>query len=107
MTQDERIMYNKAIYVIDYKIILRPNTVSEPSIEQLRAMQLASHAMEARMKETGKDLSKHIAVMNYHLAQPTALLFKDRHTIDAMTAGIFAIKWLMGNRKDEEESVVP
>ena len=102
MTQDERIMYNKAINTIDYKIILRTHCIAEPTMEQLRAMQLAVHAMEEKMKETGKDLSRHIAVLNYHLAQPTALLFKDRHTIDAMTAGIYAIKWLLGGK----ESVV-
>lgn len=102
MTQDERIMYNNALNTIDYKIIGRPHIIMEPTIEQLRAMQLAAHAMEVEMKETGKDLSRHIAVLNYHLAQPTALLFKDRHTIDAMTAGVFSIKWLMGGK---EESV--
>lgn len=103
MTADERIMYNKAINCIDYKIISRPHIVTEPSMEQYRSMQLAVHALEVQAKETGRDLSRHIAVLNYHLSQPTALLFKDRVTIDAMTAGIIAIKWLMGAT---EESVV-
>lgn len=96
MTQDERIMYNAAINVTDYKIIGRPNSITEPSMEKLRSMQLAVQAMEKQMKETGKDLSRHIAVLNYHLSQPTALLFKDRITMDAMTAGIIAIRWMMG-----------
>lgn len=96
-------MWNKALNVIDYKIIGRPNIVTEPSMEQLRSMGLAVQALEQQMKATDSDKTKHIAVMNYHLANPTALLFKDRHTIDAMTAGINAIKWLIGAK---EEGVV-
>ena len=96
MTQDERIMYNKAINCIDFKIIGRPHTIIEPTMEQLSSMQVAVAALEKQMKATGRDFSRHISVLNYHLSQPTALLFKDRITIDAMTAGIVAIKWMLG-----------
>jgi hypothetical protein len=101
MTHDERLIYNKAINCLDYKVIGRPNVVAEPSIEQLNSMRLAVDALEQQMKTTEKDLSRHIAVINYHLANPTALLFKDRYTIDAMNAGVIAMKWLVGSSTDE------
>ena len=103
MTQDERIMYNKAINTIDFKIIGRPNVIMEPTIEQLRAVQLAVHALEVQAHETERDFSRHIAVLNYHLSQPTAILFKDRITIDAMVAGIVAIKRLLGTNPNVSE----
>lgn len=97
-------MYNKAIHVIGYKVIGRPHVITEPSMEILRAMGLAVHALEKQEKAMERNFSRHIAVLNYHLANPAAMLFKDRYTIDAMTAGINAIKWLMG--ADKQESVV-
>lgn len=97
-------MYNRAIHVIDYKIIGRPHIIMEPSIEQYRSMQLAVHALEVQAKTMERDFSRHIAILNYHISQPTALLFKDRYTIDAMVAGINAIKWYLG--ADMKESVV-
>ena len=101
MTHDERLMYNKAMNCLEYKVIGRPHLVGEPTQEQMNSMQCAVNALEQQMKATGKDLKRHIAVINYHLFQPTALLFKDRITIDAMTAGIIAMKWLVGNFADE------
>lgn len=97
MTHDERLMYNKAINCLDYKVIGRPHIVAEPSMEQLNSMRLAVDALEQQMKATEKDLSRHIAVINYHLSNPTALLFKDRYTIDAMNAGVIAMKWMVGS----------
>lgn len=102
MTIDERLMYNKAINCIDYKIIGRPHLIAEPTCEQMNSMQCAVNALEQQMKTTGTDLSRHIAVINYHLSQPTALLFKDRYTIDAMNAGVIAMKWLVGNFSDDK-----
>ena len=102
MTIDERLMYNKAINCLEYKVIGRPHLVGEPTQEQMNSMQCAVNALEKQMMDTGKDLRRHIAVINYHLGQPNALLFKDRITIDAMTAGIFAMKWMVGNFSDDK-----
>ena len=102
MTRDERLKYNNAMNVLDYKIIGRPHVVAEPNAEQLQAMQMAIDVMEKQMMETGKPMHKHISVLGYHLAHPTALLFKDRYTVDALTAGILAIKWLLGLEEKEK-----
>ena len=95
MTKEERMVYNKAINVIDYKLLGKQGYVGEPTREQLEAIILAMKSMEERMKETGFPLSKHIAVLRYHIKNPTALLFKDHNTLDALEAGIMAMKWMM------------
>lgn len=102
MTADERARYNKALQVIDYKIISKRNVVAAPTIEQYYAMQAAVDAMERWMSEKGKPLSRQIAILNYHIANPTALIFKDRYTMDAMEQGCVALKRLLGAFQDEE-----
>lgn len=104
MTKDERLKYYKAINVIDHKLLGKPGFVMEPTRDQLEAIILAVKSMETRMQETGNPLSKHIAVLQYHIKNPTALLFKDRNTLDALTAGILAMKWMM---KDDMYEVQP
>lgn len=101
MTRDDRLKYNRAINVIDYKILGRPTIQTVPTIEQLEVIPVAVDAMERQMKETGQSLHRHIAVLQYHVAHPTAVLFKDRFTMDAFTAGILAMKWLIGRDDDE------
>jgi hypothetical protein len=95
MTKEERMVYNKAINVIDYKLLGKQGYVGEPTKEQIEAIILAMKSMETRMKETELPLSRHIAVLRYHIKNPTALLFKDHNTLDALEAGIMAMKWLM------------
>ena len=95
MTREERMQYNKAINVIDYKLISKKGDTI-PTIEQMEAIHMAVEAMKRRMEEKGFPLRKHIAVLQYHVNQPTATLFKDRNTLDALAAGVMAMKWLMG-----------
>lgn len=95
MTREERIVYSKAINVIDYKLLGKPHIVAAPTTEQLEAIILAVRSMETRMKETEFPLGKQIAVLSYHIKNPTALLFKDHNTLDALEAGIISMKWLM------------
>lgn len=95
MTKEERIVLSKAINVIDYKLLGKPKVISEPTKEQLEAIILAVNCMETRMKETGFPLAKQIAVLKYHIHQPTATLFKDHNTLDALEAGIISMKWMM------------
>lgn len=95
MTKEERMVYNKAINVIDYKLLGKQGYVGEPTREQIEAISLAVRSMEERMKETGFPLSRQIAVLRYHVKNPTALLFKDHNTLDALEEGIMAMKWLM------------
>lgn len=96
MTKEERMVYNKAINVIDYKLLGKQGYVGEPTKEQLEAIILAVKSMELRMKETQLPLSRQIAVLKYHIKNPTALLFKDHNTLDALEAGIMAMKWVTG-----------
>ena len=97
MTREERMEYRKAINVIDYKMLGKPHTPNELSSEQVEAIILAVRSMEEQMKATDKPLRKHIAVLSYHIKNPTAILFKDNITMDALEAGILAMKWLMND----------
>lgn len=99
MTQDERLRYNKALNVIVYKIIERPYDENIPTNEQLDAMMLAVRALNLLAYDTGKDYARQIAILNYHIAQPNALLFRDRHTIQAMNSAVYAIRYLLGKTK--------
>lgn len=102
MTAEERIRYNKAINVIDSKIIDKRHVVAAPTVEQYNAMQVAVNAMERWMKDTGKPLHRQIAILGYHIANPTALIFKDEYTMDAMEKGCVAIHRMLGVFPDEE-----
>lgn len=95
MTPYERLQYRAAINIIDYKIIAKPQPVLDPSKEQMDAITVAVDAMKRRMQETEYPLGRHIAVLEYHLNHPTAFIFKDRNTLDALEQGIMAIRWLM------------
>jgi hypothetical protein len=95
MTREERMAYRNAINVIDYKMLGKPHCPNELTREQLEAIMLAVRSMEEQMKATEKPLRKHIAVLSYHIKNPTAILFKDNITMDALEAGILAMKWLM------------
>lgn len=95
MTREERMEYRKAINVIDYKLLGKLGRVEEPTREQIESLILAVRSMEEQMKATDKPLCKQIAVLKYHIKNPTALLFKDTITLDALEAGILAMKWLM------------
>lgn len=101
MTRDDRLKYNRAINVIDYKILGRPTIQTVPTIEQLEVIPIAVDAMVRQMQETRKPLHRHIAVLQYHIAHPTAILFKDRYTMDAFKESILAMKWLIGRDDDE------
>lgn len=96
MTHDELMRYNKAINTINYKIIERPYDVTTPNTEQLDAMAVAVKAMELQAYDTGRSLKRQIAILTYHICQPSALLFRDKYTLDAMRCGIMAIKYLIG-----------
>ena len=95
MTREERIEYRKAMNVIDYKILDKKAAVI-PTVEQLQAISLAVTAMQRRMEEKALPLRRHIAVLQYHVNEPTATLFKDRYTLEALEHGILAMKWMIG-----------
>ncbi len=95
MTREERVAYRNAINVLDYKLMGRPHITNELTSIQLEAIMLAVRSMEEQMKATDKPLRKQIAVLSYHIKNPTAYLFKDDITMDALEAGILAMKWLM------------
>jgi preprotein translocase subunit SecA len=95
MTREERIEYSKAMNVIEYKIIGRRDA-QMPTDEQMNAIMLAVGSMQRRMEEKGLPLRKHIAVLQYHINEPRATIFKDRNTLDALSHGILAMKWMVG-----------
>ena len=100
MTNEDRIKYSKAINVITYKIIERPFEESKPSDEQIEAMRLAIHAMNMMSYDTGRDMARKVAILNYHIENQSALLFKDKHTMDAMKTGVAAMKYLMDEAQE-------
>lgn len=104
MTRDERLAYNKAITCIEYKLIGRRDKQDPPTMEQYQALQVAMDALIRMQQSTGKSQQRHIGLLQYHIKEPTAILFKDRYTMDALTAGIHAIKWLVGQDTMEELS---
>ena len=99
MTHEDRLRYSKAIDVITYKIIDRPYDENIPTNEQLEAIRLAVHAMNMMAYDTGRDMTRKVAILNYHLENPNALLFRDRHTTDAMTAGVAAMRYLINEER--------
>ena len=95
MTREERREYRNAINVIDYQLLSKPFIANELTRTQLEAIILAVRSMEERMKETEMPLRKQIAMLSYHIKNPTALLFRDKNTMDALQEGIMAMKWMM------------
>ena len=95
MTAEERMEYRNAINTIDYKLLSKIHAANELTREQLEAIILAVRSMEERMKATDKPLRKQIAVLTYHIKNPTALLFKDAITLNALEEGIMAMRWKM------------
>ena len=100
MTQEERIRYNKAINVIIYKVIERPYDESMPTNEQLEAMRLGIHAMNMMAYDKGQDVKRKVAILNYHLENPNALLFRDRYTLDAMSMAVAAMRYMMNEMRE-------
>lgn len=94
MTLAERMRFNNAINIMDYKI-LGKNYPACATIEQCDAMRLAVNAMVWLSAETGMNMHKHIAILKYHIKNPAAMIFKDRVTVDALNAGILAIKEML------------
>ena len=95
MTNEDRIMYRKAINVLTNKYILRYCVESLPGFDQLEAMRLAIHAMNMMSYDTGKDVARKVAILKYHVDYPNALLFRDKHTMDAVKAGVEAMKYML------------
>ena len=101
MTQEDRIRYNKAITTIEREIIERPYDENPPNTAQLLAMHIAVPAMNAYAYDNGKNLDRQVAIIEYHLAYPTAILFRDRHTMKAMCLAVTALKYAIGAHKDD------
>lgn len=100
MTQDERLRYNKAVNVLVYKVINRPYEEYTPTNEQAEAMMLAVNALNLLAYDTGRNYDQQIAILNYHIAQPFAILFKDRYTMKALNQAVYALKYMLGKTKD-------
>lgn len=107
MTLADRMRYNNAINVLEYKI-LGKNYPACATLEQCDAMQLAVNAMTWLTAETGVYMHKHITILKYHIKNPTAMIFKDRTTVDALNAGIIAIREMVKaatfDRQEDEEA---
>lgn len=97
MTNDERLKINKAINVITYKIIDRPFDDAPPTYEMQDAMTAAVHAMNMMAYDTGRNMKREVAILEYHLRQPTACLVRDRYTMKAMSLAVTALKYQMGS----------
>ena len=95
MRSEDRIKYNKAINVITYKLIDSPEFERMPTNEQLEAIRVAVHAMNMMAYDLDRNLDREVAILNYHLAQPNALLFKDKNTMNALVQGVIAMKYIV------------
>lgn len=99
MTRDDRIRYNKAIATIEREIIEREYDERRPNTAQLLAMHIAVPAMNAYAYDTGRKLDREIGMIEYHLANPDAVLFRDRYTMKAMNMAVLALKYAIGEHK--------
>lgn len=97
--------YTWAINVIDYRILSKRYLSDEPTKEQLEAICIALQAMHMRLKDgtAGPNMYRHIAILEYHMKNPGAILCRDVNTVDALTAGIFSLKWAKKQAEKESE----
>ena len=94
-----RINCEESILTIVNRMLGRPNVCDEPDKEELHAIADAINALQEWQRETpALDFRRHIAVLNYHILQPGAILFKDRYTMAALRAGVQALEHKLGRR---------
>lgn len=91
MTDDQKKTIKNHIRVLEEKTLGKPG-IDAPNDEQMKAICAAVEALQAWQNETRLSFRRHIAVLSYHISHPTAGLFKDKNTVDALTAGIQALK---------------
>lgn len=89
----------RSIRLITERMIGKPYVCVEPDKDELEAIKNATNALEEWQAECpALDFCRHIAVLNYHVLQPRAILFKDRYTMAALRAGVQALEHKAGNR---------
>lgn len=99
-----RINCEESIRTIVDGMLGRPYVCVEPTAEDLHSITDAINAMQEWQYESPKlDFCRHIAVLNYHILQPRAILFKDRYTMAALRAGVQALEHKLGKRATYEE----
>jgi len=91
MTDDQKKAIKNHIRVLEEKTLGKPG-VEAPNGEQMEAICAAVEALQDWQRSTRLSFHRHIAVLTYHISHPTAGLFKDKNTVDALTAGIQALK---------------
>lgn len=99
-----RINCEESIRTIVGEMLGRPYVCAEPDKEGLYAITDAVNALQEWQTECpALDFCRHIAVLNYHILQPRAILFKDRYTMAALRAGVQALEHKLGKRVTYEE----
>lgn len=99
-----RINCEESIRTIVDRMLGRPFVCAVPSAEDLHSITDAINALQEWQYECPKlDFCRHIAVLNYHILQPAAILFKDRYTMAALRAGVQALEHKLGKRTTYEE----
>lgn len=91
MTNEQKRIIKQHIRVLEEKTIGKPGYTA-PTAEQLAAITAAVLAMEEHQESTRLSFRRHIAVLTYHITHPSAYLFNDPNTVDALTAGVQALK---------------
>jgi len=97
MTEDERFEMEKAVKIMDSW--LHNGKVEKPRQLLLDAMQTAVKEMQRADSERTMPLyARTCAVLNYHIANPLAVLFRDPVTIGAIKTGIAVMEKALGWR---------
>lgn len=91
MTNEQKRLIKQHIRTLEEKTLGKPG-VDAPNDEQLNAIAAAVEALQDWQSSTRLSFRRHIAVLAYHISHPSAGLYKDKNTVDALTAGVQALK---------------
>ena len=99
-----RINYEESMRTIATQLLSNPRKEEVPEKYELASISDAVDALRDWQEECPKlNLHRHIAVLNYHVREPQAILFKDRYTMAALKAGAQALEHALGKRAIYED----
>lgn len=94
-----RINYQESIRTIATCLLAKSRTEKVPTKYDVAAISDAVDALREWQEECPTiALHRHIAVLDYHVREPQAILFKDRYTMAALKAGTQALEHALGQR---------
>mgnify|MGYP003307423165 CR=1 FL=1 len=94
MTAEEREIIRKHIRTIREKMIGN-HVVGRPRSEQIAALQAAVDAMQVYKHVSALPCERLSKVLQYHINNPEACMFRDEVTLAALEAGAKALEYLI------------